>query len=321
MSKADSSDAASPAFKHSITSKGKASSIWSNSSSFSEQQHGFAPSDRQANGSASAPQSPVAAARCQPSLLRLAPHRSCMGLGKQGKKVQLPCQAEESITSLRSLSSTGSPQSFQNSSGGFAMSSDTAAVAPGQSSSKEQVELADNTGNVKACVSNCTGMQAMLSCLVGRRPSRWWLNDSHCCADQDSFCTVDGFAADSPEGDNEVIPALRDATSSRSNQVAGGVSSCVNDHQPTRFWSLFGFDRSTRGEQHSGNRLPPAAMRGLQVRMGVASGFVPADTHICRCALMQLAKGKGQDDFAAESRCRGALASICFCLLAVLWTF
>lgn len=40
---------------------------------------------------------------------------------------------------------------------------------------------------------------------------------------------------------------------------------------------------------HSGG--VPEVLRGLKVRMGVASGFAPADTHICRCALMQLAKG------------------------------
>jgi len=246
-----------------------------------------------------------------------------MGLGKQGKKLQLPCQAEESVTSLRSLSSIGSPQSFHNSSSGFAMVSHNTAAALEQSSSTEQVELDGHAGSAKACASNCTGMQSMLSCLVGRRPSRGWLNDSHCCADQDSFCPVDGFAEDIAGGDHGVIPALRDATSSRSNQVAGGVASCVHDHQPTRFWSLFGFDRSTRSDQHSGNRLPPAAMRGLKVRMGVASGFVPADTHICRCALMQLAKGKEQGNSAAEARSRYALPSMCsifFCLLAVLWT-
>lgn len=38
-------------------------------------------------------------------------------------------------------------------------------------------------------------------------------------------------------------------------------------------------------------QAPEAALHGFNARMGVASGFVPADTHICRCALMQLAKG------------------------------
>jgi hypothetical protein len=37
---------------------------------------------------------------------------------------------------------------------------------------------------------------------------------------------------------------------------------------------------------------PEAAQQGLRVRMGVASGVVPAGVNISNCSLLQLAKGE-----------------------------
>lgn len=97
---------------------------------------------------------------------------------------------------------------------------------------------------------------------------------------QDSFCT----AADFAEDDDDVIPALR-SMASHSGQHGLGSS------RSSRFWNLLGVDRRVGGRASEGHGPMPDAVRGLKVRMGVASGFVPADTHVCRCALMQLAKG------------------------------
>jgi hypothetical protein len=104
--------------------------------------------------------------------------------------------------------------------------------------------------------------------------------------DQDSFCSAADFAEGIAEDDDDVIPALR-SMASHSGQHGLGSS------RSSRFWNLLGVDGRVvpGGRSSEGHGPMPDAVRGLKVRMGVASGFVPADTHVCRCALMQLAKG------------------------------
>lgn len=56
-----------------------------------------------------------------------------------------------------------------------------------------------------------------------------------------------------------------------------------------RFWSMMGMPVKDR--QDSG-RGQDDGIRGLRVRMGVATGWVPRHTDIGRCALFELAKGE-----------------------------
>lgn len=70
--------------------------------------------------------------------------------------------------------------------------------------------------------------------------------------------------------------------------------------RPSRFWSIIGFSQAIaaaaaerHGSSSSGSRfVDGSCLRGLRVRMGVASGYVPQDTNIARCALLELAKGR-----------------------------
>jgi hypothetical protein len=70
--------------------------------------------------------------------------------------------------------------------------------------------------------------------------------------------------------------------------AAKGVSS-------SRCWSSFTSSHacSDRDAVDCQVQAQDALHGGFNVRMGVASGSVPTDTHTCRCALMQLAKGTG----------------------------
>lgn len=65
----------------------------------------------------------------------------------------------------------------------------------------------------------------------------------------------------------------------------------------SRFWSIIGSNPAAAAVSHgsSSNLIQGVQanhVRGLRVRMGVASGCVPGDTDIARCALFELAKGK-----------------------------
>ncbi|WIA32818.1 hypothetical protein OEZ86_006000 [Tetradesmus obliquus] len=74
--------------------------------------------------------------------------------------------------------------------------------------------------------------------------------------------------------------------------AAGGPQAAAEGQQQgsaSRFWSAIGFAAS--GDSSKSSRLADGkSIRGLRVRMGVASGYVPRNTNIARCALFELAK-------------------------------
>ncbi|WIA12661.1 hypothetical protein OEZ85_006309 [Tetradesmus obliquus] len=74
--------------------------------------------------------------------------------------------------------------------------------------------------------------------------------------------------------------------------ATGGPQAAVEGQQQgsaSRFWSAIGFAAS--GDNSKSSRLADGkSIRGLRVRMGVASGYVPRNTNIARCALFELAK-------------------------------
>jgi hypothetical protein len=109
-------------------------------------------------------------------------------------------------------------------------------------------------------------------------------------AQQDSFCTA-SFECDAGDGCTNAQSSIAGCSSK--------VGRCRSHSQ--RFWSFLssaGAGQTGRllsgGTQPAGRQLAHGvdAVHGLNVRMGVASGFVPCNTHICCCALMQVAKGE-----------------------------
>jgi hypothetical protein len=73
--------------------------------------------------------------------------------------------------------------------------------------------------------------------------------------------------------------------------AAGPQASEAQQGSASRFWSAIGFAAS--GSSSKSSRLADGkSIRGLRVRMGVASGYVPRNTNIARCALFELAKGE-----------------------------
>eukprot|EP00775_Hariotina_reticulata_P004663 gene4663-4916_t len=75
----------------------------------------------------------------------------------------------------------------------------------------------------------------------------------------------------------------------RQRSIIGGSS--VAGHSTSKFWSVIGFHHhGGHASRHGGSVAGDAVVKGLRVRMGVATGVVPRNTTIARCALLELAK-------------------------------
>jgi hypothetical protein len=87
------------------------------------------------------------------------------------------------------------------------------------------------------------------------------------------------------------VPRHRTSGTMISALTGAGVQAAEGQHgSASRFWSAIGFAAS--GSSSKSSRLAGGkSIRGLRVRMGVASGYVPRNTNITRCALFELAKG------------------------------
>jgi hypothetical protein len=100
--------------------------------------------------------------------------------------------------------------------------------------------------------------------------------------------TISGTADDSTVTDGE---GNFTGKSSRPRSIMGGAS--VTGQSTSKFWSVIGFHhQGSSASRHGGSAAGDAVVTGLRVRMGVATGVVPRNTTVARCALLELAKGE-----------------------------
>lgn len=93
------------------------------------------------------------------------------------------------------------------------------------------------------------------------------------------------------------LPLAAQRVSNSTMTTAGGSGPERNRSSGSKFWAAIGFSSnsstgSTGGAAGGGGGGGSGHVRGLRVRMGVASGLVPRNTDIAHCALFELAKGE-----------------------------